>query len=106
MSNKELNTESMILKIGCGGITKVNNTDRQHCRDIFDEVLAERDYQDQKWGGAQHDDNEENEQNWQRYITEYANAQGRADGRPFRTRMVKVAALAFAAIESYDRKNV
>lgn len=68
------------------------------------DVLRERESQDQKWGGPEHDDTE-TEENWQKYITEYANAQGRAETYYFRTRMVKVAALAIAAIESHDRKE-
>jgi hypothetical protein len=66
-------------------------------------ILNERRYQDEKWGGSEHDDTE-TEENWQRYITEYANAQGRSSSYDFRKRMVKVAALAMAAIESVDRK--
>jgi hypothetical protein len=67
------------------------------------DILNERTYQDEKWGGPEHDD-AETEENWQKYITEYANAQGRSESYDFRKRMVKVAALALAAIESVDRK--
>lgn len=73
------------------------------CRAVAD-ALLERQYQDSKWGGPEHDDTE-TEENWQKYITEYANGQGRATTHDFRKRMVKVAALAIAAIESCDRKN-
>jgi hypothetical protein len=69
----------------------------------FAAVLNERRYQDEKWGGPEHDDTE-TEENWQKYITEYANAQGRSESYDFRKRMVKIAALALAAIESVDRK--
>lgn len=69
----------------------------------FASIINERRYQDEKWGGPEHDDGE-TELNWQRYITEYANAQGRSASYDFRKRMVKVAALAMAAIEAVDRK--
>lgn len=71
--------------------------------DILSEILKERAYQDAKWGGSSHDDTE-TEENWQKYITEYANAQGSSSDYDFRKRMVKVAALAVAAIEAYDRR--
>jgi hypothetical protein len=72
---------------------------------IFEEIRDERDYQDKKWGGEEHDDTVEDEASWIHYITEYANSTGRAEGRPFRERMIKVAALAVAAIQSHDRKR-
>lgn len=77
--------------------------DAAHRDEIYREVNLERSYQDDKWGGPDHDDTE-TEESWQRYITEYANARDRAEGYDFRKRMVKVAALAVAALESHDRK--
>lgn len=71
---------------------------------IWQEIRAERKYQDSKWGGPDNDDTR-SEKDWQWYISEYANAQGRAADYDFRKRMVKVAAMAVAAIESFDRKN-
>jgi hypothetical protein len=71
---------------------------------VLHEVLKEREYRDNMWGGSLYDDTE-TEVNWSAYITEYANAQGRAMTYDFRKRMVKVAALAVAAVESYDRKH-
>ena len=71
---------------------------------IFEEIRNERAYQDAKWGGQEHDDGVETEDSWVHYITEYANSTGRAEGRAFRERMIKVAALAVAALESHDRK--
>lgn len=68
---------------------------------VLHEVAAERKYQDKKWGGPSHDDMETQEK-WLEYIAQYSN---KADV-DFRTRMVKVAALAVAAIESHDRKAV
>lgn len=79
---------------------------------IFDEADKETAYQDTLWGGPDSDD-ERTEDDWVRYITEYANNTGDAkarelpDGsnRDFRTRMVKVTALAIRAIESIDRQS-
>lgn len=73
-------------------------------RQAIEDIKEERRYQDKKWGGSDHDDTE-TEDSWQKYITEYANAQGRSQSYDFRKRMVKVAALALAAIESHDRKQ-
>ncbi len=70
---------------------------------VFSDILRRRIYQDEKWGGPEHDDSETQE-NWQSYITEYANATGRAEQYDFRKRMIDVAALAIAAVESHDRK--
>lgn len=44
---------------------------------IFADIVAERAYQDNKWGGPAHDATETPDA-WVRYITEYANGQGRS----------------------------
>jgi hypothetical protein len=72
---------------------------------IFTEIRDKRAYQDQKWGGPEHDDSVETEDSWIKYINEYASGKGRAEGRAFRERMIHVAALAVAAIQSFDRKQ-
>lgn len=71
---------------------------------VFKAIEDERNYQDDKWGGPIFDDTQTEEQ-WASHIREYANGFNRASNYAFRTRMVKVAALAVAAIESYDRKT-
>jgi hypothetical protein len=73
---------------------------------IFDAINDERAYQDKKWGGAAHDDNQETEADFVRYIGEYSAGAGRSANYDFRTRMVKTAALAVAAIERHDRLAV
>ena len=70
---------------------------------VLDDIRAERAYQDKTWGGSGFDDTQTAD-DWQKYLLEYSQGEGRAAGRDFRTRMVKTAALAVAAIESYDRK--
>jgi hypothetical protein len=72
---------------------------------IFTEIRDKRAYQDGKWGGPEHDDTVETEDSWIEYINEYASGKGRAEGRAFRERMIHVAALAVAAIQSHDRKQ-
>jgi hypothetical protein len=66
---------------------------------IFNEVVAERARQDARWGGPEHDDGH-SEGDWADFIREYAWGDRGAD---FRERMLKIAALAVAAIESHDR---
>lgn len=73
---------------------------------IFDEIKAERDAQDAEWGGASHDDSHTN-WDWVAYLTKHL---GKAVVWPFnwdvfRKQMVRVAALAVAAIEWVDRQG-
>lgn len=85
------------------GVYKTDNTDR-----ILDDICTERARQDHQWGGAAHDD-QHNENDWNAYITRFL---GRAltwePSDPvglanYRRDMIKVAALAVAAIEWADR---
>lgn len=77
---------------------------------IFQEIQAERIYQDEKWGGSEHDDQHE-ANDWIAFIICWT---GKAfhcceehpiNLRMFRQNMIKVAALAVAAIEWVDRKE-
>lgn len=75
-------------------------------KDVVREIKAERQRQDRKWGGAEHDD-EHLEHDWIAFIVRHA---GRAvvwprDLPAFRAAMVKVGALAVAAIEWADRRE-
>ena len=68
------------------------------------DVLDERIKQDTSWGGQTHDDKHSDE-DWDEFIVEYAEANSpRTINLKFRQRMVAIAALALAAIESRDRK--
>jgi hypothetical protein len=74
--------------------------------DLYGEIKAERERQDAKWGGAKHDDTHTNF-DWIVYLTKHV---GKAVSWPFdksrfRTQMVRVAALAVAAIEWADRRK-
>ncbi len=70
---------------------------------IFDEIDTERAYQDSKWGGKKMDDGHSDE-DWLGWIAEWSQGTGRATAHDFRTRMLKTAAMAVAAVESVDRK--
>ena len=68
---------------------------------IIEEILTEREYQDHKWGGPDHDDTHCNH-DWDNYITKYLD-KAFASPLTFREQMIKVAALAVAAAEWHDR---
>jgi len=73
------------------------------------EVERERDRQVAKWGGAEHDD-QHSTQYFAQMIIEYAGwvramaIWARSPGKA-RRRLIQIAALAIAAVESIDRKN-
>ena len=73
---------------------------------IIEEILAEREYQDYKWGGNDHDD-AHSSHDWVAYLSKHL---GKSvthpwDGKKFREQMTKIAALAVAAAEWYDRNE-
>lgn len=79
---------------------------------IVVDVMAERDRQDKQWGGPGHDDTHSGDE-WLGYIAQQLakahhetmsdDATQVVDPEGYRQRLVKAAALAFAAIESHDR---
>ena len=74
--------------------------------EIFKEIAEERGYQDFKWGGPSHDD-QHDEDDWIGFIEEHARKAAPGmdlDPQLFRKQMVRVAALALAAIEWVDRR--
>lgn len=68
------------------------------------QVLEERRRQDAQWGGEQHDD-EHTRREWTELLAEHVDRSRRVktDREGWRARVVVVAALALAALESYDR---
>jgi hypothetical protein len=71
--------------------------------EIFTAITAERNYQDQMWGTEFDDKNTPND--WASYILRYT-ARGcdfNLTPEKFKSAMVKVAALAVAAVESVER---
>ncbi len=85
----------------------------EHTNLILEEIKEERVHQNKKWGGADHDDLH-GPYEWVAFITTYIgqsiqdivneNGNYQLNLRTFRYNMVKVAALAVAAIEAVDRK--
>jgi hypothetical protein len=79
---------------------------------VLSEIQAERKRQDEKWGGAGHDD-EHDAQDWLDFIAErrtelmryLTQDDDRAFNRLYRRYMVEIAALSVAAIESHDRRT-
>lgn len=72
---------------------------------IFGEISVEREYQDGKWGTEFDDKNTLND--WITYIGMYGSyaAKMGASKEDQRNNMLKVAALAIAALETFDRKG-
>jgi len=68
---------------------------------VMGDVLAERTFQDEQWGGPEHDDGH-TLADWRDYIVKQADRS--VSSCDARACLVKVAALALAAIESLDRK--
>lgn len=85
-------------------ITKASGT-------VYDEIMAEREYQTQKWG-TYNDDETNTPWMWASYIAQYATRWmagtftiNKDMTTAFRTSMIKVAAIAVAAVESIDRQR-
>ncbi len=72
---------------------------------ILEEIAAERQRQNQKWGGASNDDRHSSH-SWAYLLVKHLGQSGIGDDwNPivFRKQMIRVAALAVAAIEWHDR---
>lgn len=68
------------------------------------EVVLERERQDEEWGGPEHDDAHD-ANDWVNFIEVRAQRAWNArTGKGYRKRMVQIAALAVAAVQSFDRK--
>ena len=79
---------------------------RKHLAAVLTEVFHERRKQDLKWGGPEHDDTHDS-YDWIAFIACHV---GRAVMQPwnketFRRQMIRVAALAVAAVEWSDRSE-
>ncbi len=74
---------------------------------IFEEINKEREYQDQKWGVEFDDQNTLND--WATYINIYlskaADMSNKDNPKIQRLHLLKVAALAVAALETFDRNE-
>ena len=74
---------------------------------VIIDVINERKRQDEKWGGSKIDDQRNRPFDWCLIIQDYASlarTMARLDSsEKYRKRMVQIAALAVAAVESHDR---
>ena len=74
-------------------------------RAICEEIRAEREAQDAEWGGSAHDD-AHSQFDWWSYIKAHNDRSIRGQNRDdCRYQLVRVAALAVAAIQSFARKQ-
>lgn len=78
---------------------------------IYDLIEQERSYQDRKWG-HETDDTKNTPWMWVAYLARYATNWmhgqfdiSKNDADDFRKNMIKVAAIAIAAVESLDRQR-
>lgn len=72
--------------------------------EVLTQVANERDRQDERWGGPGHDDTHDG-QDWVHLVeVRCVKALQAKSGHAYRERMVQVAALAVAAVQSFDRK--
>lgn len=81
----------------------------EYRRFLLAEVDAERTRQDEKWGGAEHDDSHTTAE-FVQLIEDYAGwartMSGMGSHGKARRRLVQVAALALAAVEVLDRRDI
>ncbi len=69
---------------------------------IYSEIQTERNQQDVRYGGAEHDDTHSKD-DWASFIQEHNDRAFNETGADRRYELIRVAALAVAAIESHDR---
>ncbi len=82
--------------------------DRNKFISLCYEIEQERYRQDKQWGGSNHDD-KHGENDWlvilMRHLGLAANDEAEEVPERFRRQLVRVAAIALAALESYDRTH-
>lgn len=73
---------------------------------IFEEIREERERQDAKWGGPSHDDTHALEE-WGNFIQDHLDKALEApSAEQERYQLIRIAALAVAAVETYNRCGV
>lgn len=70
-------------------------------RRFMQAIIQERQRQNEKWGGSEHDD-EHTRHDWFGYIMDHCNS---VNDTQARKHFVEIAALAVAALESLERKE-
>lgn len=73
------------------------------CR-VFVQIKDERDQQDRRFGGPQHDDTHTPGE-WIAFIRKHAGQAEVATPTDYRYQLVRIAALAIAAAQSFDRRR-
>ena len=98
----------LVIKVDASLLSKAIE---QTLSKAFADVVQERQLQDEEWGGPEHDDTHDIA-DWMAFIQTQDDKlfQGLGEGqmpdpREARERLVKIAALAIAGIESIDRKS-
>lgn len=72
---------------------------------IYLEITEERNKQDAKWGGPDHDD-QHGYLDWLMYIIQHVGKASLAISRAtYRYQLIRIAALAVAAVEAFDRRH-
>lgn len=69
---------------------------------IFKQIREERKRQDEKWGGPKHDDNHSRFE-WVSTLKRHINKSHPQGKELYRKQLIRVAALAVAAVEGFDR---
>lgn len=94
------------------GVQVDGGTLSRFCAILGPEIEKERALQDAQWGGPSHDDNEHDRWDWPRFIEKFAQramdsayVDDKASIASYESAMVKVAALAVAAIQSSRRRK-
>lgn len=93
--------------------SEFDREEEDHLEAILESIVDERWRQDQKWGGREHDDTHSVE-DWERLIIRHSYrltegptvlAGSRTAAKDYRERLIKIAALAVAAVQAWDRKQ-
>lgn len=83
--------------------------DEVHQHNVYDDVVQEREYQDAKWGGPEHDDTHTSKEFLDfidRKIRRANHEWFIQQDKEVRKKLIQIAALAVAAVESIDRQRV
>jgi hypothetical protein len=72
---------------------------------IINQIIEERKQQDERFGGLSHD-KKHSTSDWNRYIMKHLGRWATEKGQDKRYAMVRVAALALAALEAYDANGM
>lgn len=95
--------EGLTLSWFAGAIETGRTAGHRSFGNVINEVHRERQHQDAKWGGPEHDD-QHSIMDFKSYM--YARLNPTEDNAQQRRWFIELAALAIAAVESMDRKEI